>query len=344
MKKILYLIIFTFSFINLYSFDCFKKQKTYDSSIDDSDLFKKNDCACYVDLDFLYWTAESASLEYSITQTKDDSTGADLFSRGEYNISKYEWDPGFRISLGWFNAPKYWRVLLGYTYQRISGSDTKTAPSEANQFLLGTYPQVISSTLSKASSNIKVDYDLLDFLVARIFIPNEHLRIRFIGGLTSTRLRQEFNIAYENNLNEKNDIFNKWKFYGLGLKLGSDLDWFWGNDFYLSASAYEASIIGRYHNVYKMKATTDSLDRADAMYKDYRLAFHVNFLLGPSYQRSFEKNRFEIFLGYELNTFFNLNEIIQSTRSTASDPSSTPIHNSSAFSMHGLTARLTLDF
>jgi hypothetical protein len=344
MRKIIYIIIFTLSFINLYSFDCFKKQKVHDSSIDDSDLFKKDTSAYYVNLEFLYWTAESTSLEYSITQTKDDLTSADLFSRGEYNVAKYDWDPGFRVSLGWFNAPKFWRVLLGYTYQRISGSGSQNKPSEANRFLLGTYPQVISSTLTKARSNLDLDYDLLDLLVARIFNPNEHLRIRFVGGITATRLRQEFNISYENTLNEKNNIFNKWKFLGLGLKLGSELDWFWGNDFYLTASASAASFVGRYHNLYRMKATTDTLDRADAMYKDYRLSFHTDFLFGSSYQRSFDNNRFEIFLGYELNTFFNLNEIIQSTRSTSSDPSSTPIHNSGAFSMHGLTARFTLDF
>ncbi|NGX56588.1 MAG: hypothetical protein K1060chlam5_00831 [Candidatus Anoxychlamydiales bacterium] len=343
-KSILSFLVFTCSLVNLFSIDSFTKEKKYNSSIDDSNLFKKDDSVYYTNIEFLYWTAEASSLDYAIRQTKDDSIGSNLYSRGEYQLAKYDWDPGFRISLGWFNAPKFWRVLLGYTYQRINGDDTSTKPSSANQYLLGTWPQIISNNLTTAKSNIKLDYDLIDLLLSRIFNPNEHLRIRFIGGLTAAKLRQTWSVKYQNDSSQTNDIYNKWKFYGVGLKIGSDIDWFWGHDFYLTANGFASSNIGRYHNVWRMNASIDSLERADAIYKNYRLAFHTLFLLGPSYQRSFENNRFEMFLGYELNSWFNVHEKIVSTRSTSDDPSSIPINNSGVFSMHGLSARLTLDF
>gem|GEM_PF-4211976 len=72
-------------------------------------------------------------------------------------------------------------------------------------------------------------------------------------------------------------------------------------------------------------------------------AFQSQFYFGPSYQKNFPNQRLEIFVGYELVTWLNLQEIYHSTSGAPSDPKETWI-NTSALALQGLTARASIDF
>ena len=352
MKKIL-LSLFILSTAFIYADDNVQQKKVYNSSIDDSDLYKKDACAFILDAEFLYWTAEEGSLDYALAmKTPAWSTNNTSYAQGEFQIAKYNWDPGFRINIGYFNAPKYWELRGQYTWQRITGSDSCNKPTQANLYLTGTWPHgfTTGTELSSASSKIKLGYQLADLLATRVFIPNPHLRLRLVGGITGTLTKQNWKVKY-NSATYQCDLKNKWRYLGIGLRLGLTLDWFMGADFYLTGQVTAATLMGRYKNTAYQKTNevitagdNTSIPIRNAQYKDYRPAYETQFLVGPSYQRSFSSCRFELFAGYELTNWFNLHELNHSTGSTNPANAKETWTNRSLLALHGLTVRLTLDF
>jgi hypothetical protein len=81
----------------------------------------------------------------------------------------------------------------------------------------------------------------------------------------------------------------------------------------------------------------------DVRYNDYRTAFTMQFLLGPSYQKSFTSWRIDIFAGYEISFWSNLQEVFRSTSGPADQAKETWI-NTGLVSLHGLTTRATINF
>jgi hypothetical protein len=66
-------------------------------------------------------------------------------------------------------------------------------------------------------------------------------------------------------------------------------------------------------------------------------------LIGPSWQKNFTCNRIEIFAGYEMNLWFNLQEIYRSTSGVPSAEKQT-WQTTNALVLQGLTTRIVYDF
>jgi len=319
-----------------------KKKRIYDSSIDDSDLFKKHDKAVFVNAEFLYWTADTSSLDYAF---KLDPVNVLNNTRGKNQLAEYDWDPCFRVSLGWFNAPNTWQIYGQYTWLRISGSDNLRA--EYQDGVSNFLPVISTSNLGRlelSNSKIKFFEDLGDLLVSRVFVPNYHLRLRLMGGFTAGRLKEEWKVYYLDILSRSKDILYQLKFTGIGFRAGLDFDWFWSTDFYLSGKMTTALMIGKYKYLNRIFVNVNDPDPTigdfDLNFSQYRGVYNIQFLLGPSYQRSFEKNRFEIFAGYELNSWINFHDIFVLTSGSVVDG----YESQGMFLLHGLTVKLNVDF
>jgi len=347
MKKLFFLSLFLITGLanSLFADICCPKP-VKDPCFDDSDLFRKNACVIFASGEFLYWRADAGALEYAF-QYDQAPTTATSYGLGEYKIADYEYDPGFRIAFGWYNAPKYWQVYGQFTWMRITSSDSENRTSTANQPLVGTFPQVgvLGNELQSASSRLKLNHELADLLVSRVFITNPHLRLRLFGGITGGRIQQKWNVSYIDLTSQKENIFNKWKFVGIGFKLGLDIDWFWGHNFYLTGKLSTAPLVGKHR--YTASINQSSSTYEDIKYSKYRGAYNVDAYLGPSYQKSFDCGRMEAFVGYELDGWFNVHEVIRPSSVALANVLTTEITadvNNGYFLMHGLTARLTIDF
>jgi len=128
------------------------------------------------------------------------------------------------------------------------------------------------------------------------------------------------------------------------------VDWYWTGDLYMTAHGFFGLLVGSYSNHSKQTTTfqptaADNIDIPvrDASYHDARPAMTAQMLLGPSYQKNFCSSRLEIFAGFEMNMWWNLQEVYHSTSGTPTDAKETWI-NSSLMSLYGLTTRVTLDF
>ncbi|HEY4255538.1 MAG TPA: Lpg1974 family pore-forming outer membrane protein, partial [Chlamydiales bacterium] len=272
------------------------------------------------------------------------------YAQGKYKTGSFDIEPGFRISLSYFRAPKEWEVWGSYTRLTSRGHDSTGKPAATNEFLTGTWPQTLSAPLTGASSSTHLNYNVVDAIANRYFHPNAHLRLRLIGGLTSAWMSQDWVVRYTDAAQESTRIQNKWKFAGGGFRFGLMADWFWTSDIYLTARGTVGALMGCYKNESKQTTTVaaSGSDNAaipirDATYRDGRGSLTMQASLGPSWQKSFNSTRVEIFAGYEINTWSNLQEIFRSTAAAPSAAKETWI-NSSLLAIQGLTTRLTMDF
>lgn len=295
----------------------------------------------FINTEFLYWTVEEGVLDYAVRMNKS-TTGDPTFAIGNYKIADYDFRPGYRVSIAWYNCPKYWEATAQYTWLYNKGSNSAFDPSEEDRFLNPTWQTISQGPFQKASSLIDLHYHVGDLIIARVFDPNPHLRMRLLGGLTSSYIEQSWKIRYRNFDDEFDRVKNKWRFFGGGVRLGTTIDWFWGYQFYLTGRANFATLLGTYKNEAR-QITTDKVLVRDATYDDHRFALHGQVMLGPSWQKPCECWSIEAFVGYEFNVWLNLQEIIRSDLSDIENPKETR-HARGLFGLHGLTARLTLGF
>lgn len=169
-------------------------------------------------------------------------------------------------------------------------------------------------------------------------------------GVTGAWMKEEWRFKYIGTSIATNK--QKWKFHGGGMRIGFDLDWLIGLGFSLDSKFSIASILGSYHQKSYSYTNNTGPDETgipdlvqDARLHDNRIATNLQFFLGPSYNRNFSSCGFKIFLGYELNTWFNLHETIQPVNfSPRSIDNRYTNLKRGVLAFHGLTSGLTLSF
>jgi hypothetical protein len=314
------------------------------------DLFKQNVQVFSGSAEFLYWTVAEGNLDYALKMSQDAWGPSPSYAQGNYQNASYNIDPGFRLKLSYFRAPHFWEVMWQYTRMTNRGDSSSDKPDADLQYLTGTWPQIIPAPLSGAHSHIHLNYNVFDWLIDRVFIPNPHLRLKLVGGAFAAWMDQDWKIRYNDAIDRTTTIRNKWHYVGAGLKSGTIIDWYWTGDLYMTAQGFFGLLLGNYSNHSRQSTTyqpdpsdNTSVPIRDAIYKDTRPVMTGQMIFGPSYQKNFCKTRLEIFAGFEVNAWFNVQEIYRSTSGSASEAKETWI-NSSLLALYGLTTRMTLDY
>lgn len=316
----------------------------------DADLFKRDIEVFSVHSEFLYWRVQEGALDYALKMRHEAWGPTPSFAQGKLEKATFNGDPGLRIAASYFRASRYWEVWGQYTRLTATGSDSSSKPTPTEQFLTGTWPQITTAPLSGAESHIHLNYNTGELLIDRFFNPNPHLRLRLLGGALIVWMQQDWKIHYLDAVPRITRIRNRWEYVGGGLRIGTALDWFWGHDIYVSGLASTGIVMGSYRNRAEQKTAfqptasdNTSIPIRDLDFRDARSAFTVQMIFGPSWQKNFAKNRVEVFAGYELNSWFNVQEVYRSTSGDASSAKETWINNG-LLTLQGLTARLTVDF
>lgn len=307
-----------------------------------SPIFLKKDAQIYsAHAELLLWTLAEGDLDFALKM--DHPAPATTYAQGKYEKAGFDFDPGFRVALLYFRAPHFWEVKWQYTRMALSGENSVYKPKATDNYLTGTWPLGTAATLTKAESYIHFNYNLFDMSVSRVFIPNPHLRLRTIVGTVLGWMSQYWNVRYEDAVAEQSSVRNKWEFIGGGLKGAMCVDWYWTGELYMTAGGTLGVLMGSYNNHAKQSVIGDSLPIRNAYYSDVRPTVMAQMFLGPSWQKNFQKNRMELYAGFEMNSWSNLQEIYRSTSGTAADSKQTWI-NSSLLCLYGLSLRATLDF
>lgn len=316
----------------------------------DYDLFSKDRECEYVDLEALVFKLLNNQAVGSIASSpsaQTNSQNAPDTSEKIQNLN-WQWRPGFRVTLGYFNAPKYWEVMGQYTWFEDRGHKTVKSPDANQQYLRVACYLPISEYQNDKVAQIRATGDLyyndLSTLVSRNFYPNPHLRLKVIGGLTSMWAHQTTNLV--NTFTGKVDTLNSkfhTKYWGVGFKMGATADWYWGKDFYLTGKVFWSIVTGRWNTETKV-ATSGGKLYEQVSDSAYNATQNFQFIFGPSYQKSYEKMRWELFVGYELNTW--LGALTTYNYSTSAGPQGWlfPQKFFEDLTLTGVNVRLTLDF
>ncbi len=324
------------------------KKKTPEAAWD-ADLYHRDDQVVSAHLEFLYWKTLETDLIYAQKMSLPAWGPANNAVQGNYENSSFNIDPGFRVGVSFFRAPKFWEVYGSYTRLTSRGTNSIEAPNSSTQFLTAAWPVPLMSQLTSATSSLHLNYNVADFYVDRYFNPNPHLRLRLLGGLTGTWLDQNWTVKYTDTSSNTSRVQNSWSYWGCGLRFGVMADWFWTSNIYLTTKATVGGFMGPYHNrAYQTTTVLSSgynstLPIRDANYRDTRPAGNAQLIIGPSWQQNWTDMRTELFVGYEFNAWMNLQEVYHSTLGAPSDPKETWI-NTGWLGLQGLTARFTIDF
>jgi len=325
----------------------------------DANLFRSDKQVVSGHLEFLYWKAQEGCLDYAVKMKSPawTPTGAltGTLAVGDYKNGSFDFDPGLRVSLSYFRAPKEWEVWGSYTRLTARGHDSASKPDQTNLFLNPTWQVAVflNTPLSGAKSSTHLNYNVADAMANRYFHPNAHLRLRLLGGITAAWMSQNWVIQYfTSNIAQQARVQNQWKFGGAGFRFGVMADWFWTSDIYLTARGTVGALMGFYKNQTKSTTTvagntsTDNpaIPFSNTTYRDGRATLTMQAMLGPSWQKSFDRTRVEVFAGYEINTWSNLQEVFRSGSSPSTLGPVQTFINSSLLSFQGLTTRLTMDF
>lgn len=342
----LFIGFFAFS-ISLFSTQCYATPadesdllciQCYESMPDCKTEFFSNGCKIVTDLEFLYWTAEVNAVDYAL------QTNNPVFSEcgvGDFQNADYSYDPGFRVGLRYRNGPRYWEISAAYTWLNVSGKDSV---EDTVNLITPTYLPDLLMTVTNGNSDIKLWYNILDVLAARVFDPNPHLRMRVSGGITGAWIEQNWKVTYSDTMNFVSTLNQKWTYRAVGYRVGAAFDWFWIWDIYLTGKASVGMTVGKYVNLSKQSSQfsmNPNLTFRDSRYEDYRIATHLQMLLGFSYQKLCQCVDYEIFAGYEFNAWNNLNEIF---RCQGDSEFMNTLINNGLLGLHGLNVRLTVSF
>ncbi len=332
----------------LASYACPQYQEVSDACA--PDLFKKCDQIVSSSVEFLYWTIAEGNLDYALKMRGAAWGPTPSYAQGRFENASYDLDPGIRVGFLYFRAPHYWESRWQYTRMTNRGKNHATKPGPTDQFLTGTWPQIIPEPLSGAHSRIHFNYNVFEWLISRVFIPNPHLRLRLLWGSAAAWMDQDWKVRYTDSTSNSTTIRNRWHFVGAGLKGGTIWDWYWTGDLYLTGHGFLGLLMGSYSNHAKQKTTFQptvsdqtSISIRDASYSDIRSTVTAQMIIGPSYQKNLAHNRIEIFAGFEMNAWMNLQEIYRSTAALASQAKETWT-NSSMLTLYGLTTRISVDF
>jgi len=318
----------------------------------DADLYRKNVEVVSAHVEFLYWIAQEGALDYALRMDQDPWGPDSCYAEGDFQTGTYDLDPGFRIAGSYYNAPKFWELKAQYTRLTNRGSDSANKPSSGTEYLNGTWPQIFATgdAVQSARSALHLNYNIATVGIARMFNPNPHLRMRLITDIITAWINQDWRIHYTSAAGYETKIGSRWGFIGAGMTIGTTADWFWGSDVYMTGRASVSLLLGQYRNHvtqntnYAPSGLYDaSLPLRNARYQDTRAVYAPQIIFGPCWEKNYAKSRWEVFAGYELIAWFNLQEVYRSTSGAGATAKETLL-NTGLLALQGLTTRATVDF
>jgi hypothetical protein len=296
----------------------------------------------YVNADFLYWKVEEGELDYILT---DVETGAGVTTSsgatGHLKEARFDCKAGLRIAAGATFSPDFWIVEGRYTWIHPKGS---SSTNSSDLPLQGTYQTNNTTAIQSATSHINLNYQVADLILAKRFMLSKQVLVRAFTGVIGAWLNQHWTIKYFGGAPNQ-EIKQNWSFSGGGLQLGINGDWFIGSGISLVGECRGALIYGNYQNQLNNREEPSSLTIEDPRLHDHRVIPTLQLSFGPAWGKMFKGWGINLFAGYELNAWYNLQLINRSLPITScSICGRNSVHSNGVLALQGLTMRLEVDF
>ena len=233
---------------------------------------------------FIYW--EALEQGYYLVLLKNDSSTP---TRQQAVNIDYEFDPGFKVGLGYNFKYDDWTTYVEYTRFHSNNNFSFRRPSWAAS---QTFYWISSNDLANEyRSNLKIELDILDLELSRseyrgkklIFSPFWGLKGGFIDH--SFTFRAVFTSSYLSNTIKS----DSWL---IGPRIGFYTKWLLGKGFSLNGKAAASLNYQKFHN---MSASFQNMKIDD----DFIVSPIVEMLLGFNWESYFDKNNWHFDQPYQ---------------------------------------------
>ncbi len=296
--------------------------------------------------EFLYWKLSEEEVDFALTNARDDGSTEAI---GKLATAKFDWQPAFRVGMSVNFPSDYFEIIAKYTYFSPSGKDSHTfepTPILFTSDLLSTFVEHTDTRIRKAKSDIRFYLQEGDLLIGRRFQLSDNFLAKFEFGPCITYLEQKWKINFfpriiENKEPVLNPVRENWRFFGGGLKIGSNFDFFLGKGFSMLAQASTSLNYGQYKNRFTNKK--GEITKSDAKLTDHHIVNNLQLAFGPSWGKQFSNWGIIINASYELGIWYNLHKVMRSLEDTFGNgrPS---MHASGPLSIQGFTGSATVNF
>jgi hypothetical protein len=290
--------------------------------------------------DFLYWRAENHGFSYAYQFTSANP------NVGTVTRINPQWDPAFRVGLGWNTPYDFWDIFLNYTWVRNRIHQSK---SNALGFVsLWPVSTESTGTFSAVSAKSRFMLNIGDLEIGRLVYLTKSLAIRphlgARGGTIHQKFNSDFTVPLTGSIQEQT-FSGKQNYWGVGPRVGANGEWHLSQGFSLLARAAGALLYGK-NDVMALTQTRTSEDfNTERQYGDdfYQLVPNMQLLFGFQWQTCFwcEKMFFKMSASWETNYWwdqFNL------PVGLAGFSAPQPTVGQQALTMEGLTVNFEWDF
>lgn len=351
-----------------------------------------NPCAhfdIYTTGSFLYWKAAGNYLAYAFVQVplhsvEDQGELANLLPTGFPVIPDFNYQPGYRLGIGYKIDRDHWDLYAEYTCFHQTVNSEVIAPTirsnilpiwllSINNLIYGNLtPANGTAAYRQAKSFWLVNLDILDAETGRNLFLGTHLTIRPSIGLRNLWLNQKYNVSYlttdlPSPINGAVWVnsFNHSRSWGIGPKFGLTNTWnlLWG---FKILGNIDASLlyVQEHISATQLNPLIAFSHPSGPKHKElaYQTQLDINTLkpildmsLGLGWGRSFfcDKIFWDFLLNYDFSIYFNqsgiqLGQAPLITQSADNGFVSSSIgsfsENDENLSIHGLRATVRFDF
>src|SRR5579872_3611586 len=222
-------------------------------------------CGLYLTAEFLYWQGTETDLWIAFQDTLFTSTAN---RAGRYQRFGFDWEPGFRVGLGWNVPYDGWDLCAKYTWYLNNSSSTFTSPISlpvgintvfgfTNSVITGTGPVLYS----RVKGNWRMNYDIFDLELGRAFFVSRGLSLRPYAGARGGWINRQTDVNYSDGLVVLSGggftpntpaigttYSGKVNFWGIGPRIGFEGDWGFFSHFFLFNDISASILYARSHS------------------------------------------------------------------------------------------------
>lgn len=157
----------------------------------------------------------------------------------------FDWEPGFKVGIGFNTDYDDWTASLEYTWVRSRTSNTSTGVFES---LNWSIPSGLNFALS-VNTRWRMNLDRLDLTFARPYYQGQALTVTPFGGLRGQWIRQHYSIATSLFGELEGDINTRSHSWAIGPVVGANTHWLIGYGFRFEGVAAGSILYTRYKKV-----------------------------------------------------------------------------------------------
>lgn len=321
------------------------------------DKLPKGSSGLYVRGEYLYWIAREDGLEFAATGVPDTAPTVTAISKGSATNPRFQWESGARAGIGYFLPTDNWDVFLNWTWFHDHAKGSKSTNNQPSSPLLAVWAHPATGfggALQNANARWRLHYNTIDLEFGRAIELGNFFLIRPFAGVRGAWIDQRFKINYTDLLSNALDITNKNNFNGGGFRSGFSSGFYFGSHFSITGKGAVSLIWGDF-SIEQKQLTNSSLLGLSSFtpiinikdhYASLKSAIELGLGLRWETSLSQESFHFMIDVGWEMQNWSDLNQMLRYTASRAGVPqfSGELLHEGGDLGIQGLTVGLRLDF